>query len=94
MNISVLECGDVMEECLEDESIVVANHQATGDVPLLMCCVQAKREVCNNILWIQDIIFQYTNFGWVSLVHGDFFIQQVMVLNCYRCSVSLKHFFM
>lgn len=29
------------------------------------------------MMWLMDHIFKYTNFGIVSLIHGDFFIRQV-----------------
>lgn len=29
------------------------------------------------MMWLMDHVFQYTNFGLVSLIHGDFFIRQV-----------------
>lgn len=28
-------------------------------------------------MWLMDHVFKYTNFGLVSLIHGDFFIRQV-----------------
>jgi len=28
-------------------------------------------------MWLMDHVFKYTNFGLVSLIHGDFFIKQV-----------------
>lgn len=29
------------------------------------------------MMWLMDHVFKYTNFGLVSLIHGDFFIKQV-----------------
>lgn len=29
------------------------------------------------MMWLMDHVFKYTNFGLVSLLHGDFFIRQV-----------------
>lgn len=29
------------------------------------------------MMWLMDHVFKYTNFGLVSLIHGDFFIRQV-----------------
>jgi len=29
------------------------------------------------MMWLMDHVFKYTNFGVVSLIHGDFFIRQV-----------------
>lgn len=28
------------------------------------------------MMWLMDHVFKYTNFGLVSLIHGDFFIRQ------------------
>ncbi|KFP67193.1 Acyl-CoA:lysophosphatidylglycerol acyltransferase 1, partial [Cariama cristata] len=32
--------------------------------------------VVRQMMWLMDHIFKYTNFGIVSLIHGDFFIRQ------------------
>lgn len=34
-------------------------------------------QVVRQMMWLMDHIFKYTNFGIVSLIHGDFFIRQV-----------------
>lgn len=31
------------------------------------------------MMWLMDHVFKYTNFGLVSLIHGDFFIRQVRI---------------
>lgn len=31
-------------------------------------------------MWLMDHVFKYTNFGLVSLIHGDFFIRQVRIV--------------
>lgn len=46
-----------------------------------------------KMMWLMDHVFKYTNFGLVSLIHGDFFIRQVRdppkvvagLLFCVRC---------
>ena len=75
--LSVAEAGDDLMSVLDDRSAVMANHQSTADVPSLFYALQNKGNVINNIMWIQDVLFKLTDFGWVSMVHGDFFIQQV-----------------
>lgn len=75
--ISVMEVGDDISECLDDRTLIIANHQATGDVPLLMACFNAKKQILPNIMWIMDSLFKYTNFGIVSVLHQDFFIMSV-----------------
>ncbi|MGH0118050.1 UNVERIFIED_CONTAM: hypothetical protein FKN15_052055 [Acipenser sinensis] len=32
--------------------------------------------VVRKMMWLMDHVFKYTNFGLVSLIHGDFFIRQ------------------
>ena len=63
---------------VDDPAIVIANHQSTADVPTMMYALQAKKNAIKDIMWIQDMILRYLDFGWVSLVHGDFFIEQVI----------------
>ncbi|NXS87267.1 LGAT1 acyltransferase, partial [Erpornis zantholeuca] len=73
---TVVEWGDDVKAVSEDEAMVLVNHQATGDVCTLMMCLQDKGTVVRQMMWLMDHIFKYTNFGIVSLIHGDFFIRQ------------------
>jgi len=70
----IVELGDDIRNCLEDRTLVIANHQSTADVPLLMATFNTKKNVLPNLMWIMDRIFKYTNFGIVSVLHEDFFI--------------------
>lgn len=76
--MTVAEVGDDLQSAVDDPAIVMVNHQSTGDVPTVMYALQNKGNVLNNLMWVQDIMFRLTTFGWVSMVHGDFFIQQVL----------------
>lgn len=73
---SVMEWGDDIKAVAEDESVILVNHQATGDVCTLMMCLLDKGQGPCQMIWLMDHIFKYTNFGIVSMVHGDFFIRQ------------------
>lgn len=73
---TVMEWGDDVKAVSEDEAVMLVNHQATGDVCTLMMCLQDKGLVVAQMMWLMDHIFKYTNFGIVSLIHGDFFIRQ------------------
>ncbi|XP_055596846.1 acyl-CoA:lysophosphatidylglycerol acyltransferase 1-like isoform X1 [Uranotaenia lowii] len=70
----LVEMGDDITPALDQRTLVIANHQSTSDVPLLMALFNAKKGVLPNIMWIMDRMFKYTNFGAVSLIHQDFFI--------------------
>lgn len=70
------EVGEDVSECYGERTLVLVNHQSTADVPLLMAAFQGKRSVTENLMWIMDRLFKYTNFGAVSVTHGDFFITQ------------------
>ncbi|CAH0560815.1 unnamed protein product [Brassicogethes aeneus] len=70
----VVEAGDNISDCLDERTLIIANHQSTADVPLLMATFNAKKQVLPNIMWIMDSLFKYTNFGVVSVLHQDFFI--------------------
>ncbi|XP_055376139.1 acyl-CoA:lysophosphatidylglycerol acyltransferase 1-like isoform X2 [Condylostylus longicornis] len=71
---NIVEVGDDIEECRTKKTLIIANHQSTADVPLLMANFNAKEGVLPNIMWIMDRLFKYTNFGIVSIIHQDFFI--------------------
>uniref|UniRef100_A0A8C2DTE6 Lysophosphatidylglycerol acyltransferase 1 n=1 Tax=Cyprinus carpio TaxID=7962 RepID=A0A8C2DTE6_CYPCA len=73
---TVTEWGDDVRPMSEDEAMVIVNHQSTGDVCTLMMCLQDKGTVVRKMMWLMDHVFKYTNFGVVSLIHGDFFIRQ------------------
>ncbi|TSK58185.1 Acyl-CoA:lysophosphatidylglycerol acyltransferase 1 [Bagarius yarrelli] len=73
---TVTEWGDDVRPISEDEAMVIVNHQSTGDVCTLMMCLQDKGTVVRKMMWLMDHVFKYTNFGLVSLIHGDFFIRQ------------------
>ncbi|KAF6204562.1 hypothetical protein GE061_018722 [Apolygus lucorum] len=70
----IVEMGDDIRICLDDRTLVIANHQSTADVPMLMANFNAKKGVLPNIMWIMDRVFKFTNFGIVSIIHEDFFI--------------------
>lgn len=74
---SVVELGDDIRPCLQERTLVIANHQSTADVPLLMASFNARSQILPNIMWIMDRLFKYTNFGIVSVLHQDFFIISV-----------------
>ncbi|GCB70147.1 hypothetical protein scyTo_0012558 [Scyliorhinus torazame] len=73
---TVVEWGDDVKAITEDETMVLVNHQATGDVCTLMMCLQDKGTVVCHMMWLMEYVFKFTNFGVVSLIHGDFFIRQ------------------
>ncbi|XP_045130163.1 acyl-CoA:lysophosphatidylglycerol acyltransferase 1-like [Portunus trituberculatus] len=71
----VVERGDDVWDLKDQRTLVLFNHQSTSDVPLIMAAFNSRIQLFNNIMWIMDHIFKYTNFGLVSWAHGDFFIQ-------------------
>ncbi|XP_003474270.1 acyl-CoA:lysophosphatidylglycerol acyltransferase 1 isoform X3 [Cavia porcellus] len=73
---TVVEWGEDVKAISKDEAVMLVNHQSTGDVCTLMMCLQDKGMVVAQMMWLMDHIFKYTNFGIVSLIHGDFFIRQ------------------
>nr|XP_022332436.1 acyl-CoA:lysophosphatidylglycerol acyltransferase 1-like isoform X3 [Crassostrea virginica] len=73
---TIKESGDSLEGIMDDEAVVLVNHQSTSDVPVVMAALHNKNLVLGKVMWIMDDIFKYTNFGWISYFHGDFFILQ------------------
>ena len=65
--------------------LIIANHQSTADVPLMMQAFTSKSEY--NLLWVMDSVFKWTNFGLVSQTHGDFFLNT----KAYKNGALLKH---
>lgn len=74
---TVIEQGDDIQKIISDRTLVIANHQSTGDVPILMTTFNTKPNVLPNLMWIMDRVFKFTNFGIVSVLHQDFFIVSV-----------------
>ncbi|XP_054261392.1 acyl-CoA:lysophosphatidylglycerol acyltransferase 1-like isoform X3 [Macrosteles quadrilineatus] len=70
----IVEVGDDIRQCTEERTLVIANHQSTADVPMLMATFNPRPQVLPNIMWIMDRVFKFTNFGFVSVIHEDFFI--------------------
>ena len=77
--VTVAEVGDDISQCVDDESIVMLNHQSTADVPVLMSIVSHanKGALARHVEYVMDVMFRFAPFGWVGLMHGDFFIRQV-----------------
>ncbi|XP_026731098.1 acyl-CoA:lysophosphatidylglycerol acyltransferase 1-like [Trichoplusia ni] len=71
----VIETGDEPAACNGRRTLVLANHQSTADVPMLMAAWNPRPGVLPNLMWIMDRVFKFTNFGIVSVLHEDFFIQ-------------------
>ncbi|XP_055925293.1 acyl-CoA:lysophosphatidylglycerol acyltransferase 1-like isoform X2 [Argiope bruennichi] len=72
----IVEMGDDVSALEKERCLFLVNHQSTADVPLLMLAFQEKGRVLESIMWIMDRLFRYTNFGAVSVTHGDYFITQ------------------
>ncbi|KAH9509248.1 Acyl-CoA:lysophosphatidylglycerol acyltransferase 1 [Bulinus truncatus] len=72
----VKECGDDIGVLHDKAAILLVNHQSTADTPVIMLSTYNKKMASGNMLWIIYILFKYTNFGLVSCLRGDFFIDQ------------------
>ena len=77
--LSVAESGDDLESIHNKHVLLLVNHQSTADIPCVMSALLPRSQVIGQIFWIMDYIFIYSNFGWISYLHGDFFIQQVRI---------------
>ncbi|CAH1636731.1 unnamed protein product [Spodoptera littoralis] len=74
----VIETGDEPAACNGRRTLVLANHQSTADVPMLMAAWNPRPGILPNLMWIMDRVFKFTNFGIVSVLHEDFFIQALI----------------
>eukprot|EP01097_Dermamoeba_algensis_P003177 TRINITY_DN2275_c0_g1_i1.p1 TRINITY_DN2275_c0_g1~~TRINITY_DN2275_c0_g1_i1.p1 ORF type:complete len:303 (-),score=50.13 TRINITY_DN2275_c0_g1_i1:67-975(-) len=69
--LKIVESGDL--DSHKHNALVIANHQETGDIPTLMAVVIGHK--IQKVFWVMDSMFKYTQFGLVSGLHGDVFIQ-------------------
>jgi len=75
VGFQIAESGDSLDDFLNNKLLFMPNHQSTADVPFLMTIFAPRIGFSGRIMWLMDKIFKYTNFGVVSWLHGDFFIQ-------------------
>lgn len=92
--VTVVEVGDDISECLDEKTLIIANHQSTADVPLMMACFNTRKSILPNIMWIMDRLFKFTNFGIVSVIHQDFFIMSVCKKHFNVSNIVLILFFL
>jgi len=71
---NVFESGAKLEDIVDETFMFMPNHQSTADVPLCMTIFAARKRFADKVMWIMDKVFLFTNFGWVSWMHDDFFI--------------------
>ena len=74
---AVIEMGDSIDELERDNCLFIVNHQSTADVPVLMNMLTAHGRAADSAMWIMDVLFKWSNFGVVSQLHRDFFIECV-----------------
>ena len=60
----------------ETNCILVANHQNTADISVLLYPLSLIRPLGGALNWVMDAILKFCSFGWVSFAHNDFFIWQ------------------
>ncbi|KAJ6621435.1 Acyl-CoA:lysophosphatidylglycerol acyltransferase 1 [Pseudolycoriella hygida] len=72
----VVELGDDIAPARKKNvrTMIIANHQSTADVPLIMASFNVKPNILPNLMWIMERLFKYTTFGIVGFLHQDFFI--------------------
>ena len=63
----------------DDMFVVMSNHQTPVDVSVLSMFWQAIDSKSNHfggVSWVQDFILKVLPTGWMSRVHGDYFLLQ------------------
>ena len=80
--VAVADVGEDISAYADEECLLLVNHQSTGDVPVIMTCLQDKGDVSGSVLWVIDSLFRYTHFGICSTMRGDYFISTVSNLSC------------
>uniref|UniRef100_A0A5S6QV47 PlsC domain-containing protein n=1 Tax=Trichuris muris TaxID=70415 RepID=A0A5S6QV47_TRIMR len=75
-NVEVFEEGDDIVRYFEEPCLVIANHQSTADVPILVHVINALSGYCYKVMWVLDLMFRWTPFGLICQLHGDLFIRE------------------
>lgn len=80
-----------------DLALIIANHQTPSDIAVLIHFwhrINPKKSHFSDLTWVQDYLLSVIPTGWVSKIHGDFFILQTQDINCLtkmtQCSTSDK----
>jgi len=71
----ISESGHLLDPCLKEKILYMPNHQSTADVPFLMTIFTPRLGFSGEVMWLMDKVFKFTNFGFISWLHDDFFIQ-------------------
>jgi len=71
----IAESGDSLDQSMKEKILFMPNHQSTADVPFLMTIFSPRNGYSGKVMWLMDKVFKFTNFGVVSWIHDDFFIQ-------------------
>ena len=79
--------GDRIDHLEQENCLFIVNHQSTADVPVLMNMLTSHGRAADSAMWIMDVQFKWSNFGIVSQLHRDFFIE--CVSGCQCCWASL-----
>lgn len=79
----VQESGDSLEKILDDEALLMCNHQSTADIGIIMQSLHPKGMAAGHMTWIMDHVFKLTHFGWICGQHGDFFLKQPCKVLCF-----------
>lgn len=80
---SVYYCGDNIDDVLNDDKIIIANHQSLADISVICRILHKKCFRFEKAMWVMDWIMQFLPFGLVCYLHGDFFILQPSDVNRY-----------
>ena len=80
-------------------ALVIANHQTPSDIAVLIHFwhrINPNKKISHfsDLTWIQDYLLSVIPTGWVSKIHGDFFVLQTQDINCLtkctQCSTNDK----
>jgi len=70
----IAESGESLDELKKENLLLMPNHQSTADVPFCITIISSKKGFGDNTMWILAKQFLFTNFGFVSWMHHDFFV--------------------
>jgi len=102
-NYSVNAYGDVKklqkicQQSRNELGLVIANHQTPSDIAVLIHFwhrINPKASHFSDLTWIQDYLLSVIPTGWVSKIHGDFFVLQTQDINpltkCTQCTTDTE----
>ena len=71
---NIVESGDGFDDVMGEKIIFMPNHQSVADVLVCLAAFVSRPGYARTVMWIIARKLKYTNFGIMSWLHDDFFL--------------------